>query len=130
MIRCPIFLHQDRLLLSAPRTAKAALGERSWPISETESFSGKLYPVNPHRAEVLGLPCYANIGAIPEKIDLAVVVTPASTVPSVIRECVEAGVRSAIVISAGFKERGPEGAKLEQQIQAELRRRNDASGWP
>jgi acetyltransferase len=86
------------------------------------SFSGKLYPVNPHRAEVFGFPCYTNIEAIPEKVDLAVVVTPASTVPSVIRECVSAGVRSAIVISAGFKERGPEGAKLEEEILAELRR--------
>lgn len=85
------------------------------------SFSGKLYPVNPHRAEVFDFPCYANIEAIPEKVDLAVVVTPASTVPSIIRECVSAGVRSAIVISAGFKERGPEGVKLEEQIQAELR---------
>ncbi len=86
------------------------------------SFSGKVYAVNPHRAEALGLPCYANIEAIPEKVDLAVVVTPASTVPSLIRECVGAGVRSAIVISAGFKERGPEGAKLEEEIQTELRR--------
>ena len=85
-------------------------------------FPGKVYAVNPNRSEVLGLPCYANITAVPEKIDLAVVVTPAATVPAVIRECVGAGVRSAIVISAGFKERGPEGAKLEQQIQAELRR--------
>ncbi|MGA7917881.1 MAG: GNAT family N-acetyltransferase [Candidatus Acidiferrales bacterium] len=85
-------------------------------------FPGKVYAVNPNRSEVLGLPCYANITSVPEKIDLAVVVTPAATVPAVIRECVGAGVRSAIVISAGFKERGPEGAKLEQQIQAELRR--------
>ena len=86
------------------------------------SFSGKVYAVNPHRAEVFGLPCYAKVEAIPEKVDLAVVVTPASTVPSLIRECVSAGVQSAIVISAGFKERGPEGAKLEEEIHAELRR--------
>ncbi len=85
-------------------------------------FWGKVYAVNPHRAEVLGFPCYPNIGAIPEKVDLAVVVTPAPTVPAVIQECVEAGARSAIVISAGFRERGPEGAQLELQIQTKLRR--------
>ena len=85
-------------------------------------FPGKVYAVNPHHPEILGLPSYPNIAAIPEKIDLAVVVTPAATVPGVIRECVDAGVRSAIVISAGFRERGAEGAKLEQQIQAELNR--------
>jgi acetyltransferase len=87
-----------------------------------EKFPGKIYGVNPKRTEVLGVPCYPTIAAVPGKIDLAVVVTPAPTVPGVIRECVEAGVRSAIVISAGFKERGVEGAELERQIQAELRR--------
>ncbi|MGA8023647.1 MAG: bifunctional acetate--CoA ligase family protein/GNAT family N-acetyltransferase [Candidatus Acidiferrales bacterium] len=85
-------------------------------------FPGKVFAVNPKRSAVLGLPCLPSITAVSEKIDLAVVVTPAQTVPAVIRECVDAGVRSAIVISAGFKERGPEGAELEQQIQAELRR--------
>jgi len=83
-------------------------------------FPGKVYGVNPHRTEVLGFPCFANIAAVPEKIDLVVVVTPAPTVPAVVRECVDAGARFAIVISAGFRERGPEGAELERQIQAEL----------
>ena len=85
-------------------------------------YKGKVYAVNPSRAEVLGVKCFAHVGAIPGKIDLAVVVTPAATVPGVIRECVDAGARSAIVITAGFKEKGPEGADLERQIQAELRR--------
>ncbi len=69
-----------------------------------------------------GLHCYKSIGALPEKVDLAVIVTPAPTVPGVIGECIEAGVRAAVVISAGFKERGAEGAQLEQQIQEQLRR--------
>ncbi len=85
-------------------------------------FEGKVYAVNPNRTAVLGLRCYANIAAVPQKVDLAVIVTPAVTVPGVVRECVSAGVRSAVVISAGFKERGPEGAELERQIRAELRR--------
>ncbi|MGB6716300.1 MAG: CoA-binding protein, partial [Candidatus Acidiferrales bacterium] len=84
-------------------------------------FEGKVYAINPHREEVLGLHCYQNIGVVREAIDLAIVVTPAPTVPGVIRDCVDAGVRSAIVISAGFKEQGPEGADLERQIQSELR---------
>ena len=85
-------------------------------------FQGTVYPVNPKRSEVLGLRCYPNIPAVPERVDLVVVVTPAPTVPGVIRECVDAGARSAIVISAGFKERGVEGAELERQIRAELLR--------
>jgi acetyltransferase len=86
------------------------------------AFAGKVYAVNPGRAEILGDVCFPNVGAIKEKIDLAVIVTPAPTVPGVIRDCVAAGARSGIVISAGFKEHGPEGAALEEQIRAELRR--------
>jgi acetyltransferase len=85
------------------------------------SFRGRVYAINPVRKTVLGTPCYSKITELPEKVDLAVIVTPAPTVPEVIGECVAAGVRSAIVISAGFKEKGPDGAELERHIQAELR---------
>ena len=86
------------------------------------SFRGRIFPVNPNHSVVLGLPAFPKIGDIPEKIDLAVIVTPARTVPGVVGECVDAGVRAAVVISAGFKERGPEGAALEIEIQKQLRR--------
>src|SRR5712692_873832 len=86
------------------------------------SYRGRVYAVNPHRTEVLGRRAYRRISDVPVKVDLAVVVTPAQTVPGAIRECVAAGVGSSVVISAGFKERGPEGAALELQIQEELRR--------
>src|SRR5579864_6647505 len=75
-----------------------------------------VYPVNPGRTEVLGLPCYPAVGSIPGGVDLAVVVTPAATVPALIRECVAAGVKGAVIISAGFKEIGPQGARLEAEI--------------
>lgn len=80
-----------------------------------------LYAVNPKREEVLGIRCYKDVANIPEKVDLAIVVTPAPTVPGVIGECVKAGVRGAVVISAGFKERGAEGTKLEDEIRQQLR---------
>lgn len=86
------------------------------------AYKGKVYAVNPDRAEVLGLRCWPKIGSVPEPVDLAVVITPAPTVPAIIGECVTAGVRAAIVISAGFREHGTEGAALELQIQQELRR--------
>ncbi len=86
------------------------------------SFQGKVYAVNSRHAEVCGLKAYPGIAAIPDKIDLAVVATPANTVPQIIGECVDAGVKSAVVISAGFRERGAEGVKLERQIQEQLRR--------
>jgi acetyltransferase len=81
----------------------------------------KLYAVNPKHQEVLGVHCYRDIASIPEKVDLAIIITPAPTVPGVIAECVKAGVPAAIVISAGFKERGAEGAKLEEAIRQQIR---------
>ncbi len=88
----------------------------------TPAFHGRIYPVNPNHTQVRGLPAYRRVGDIPEAVDLAVIVTPAKTVPGIVGECVDAGVRAAVVISAGFKERGPEGAALEVEIQKQLRR--------
>jgi acetyltransferase len=79
-------------------------------------FGGTVHPVNPTRSNVLGVRAYPKIGSVPEPVDLAVVVTPAPVVPGVIGECVEAGVKGAIIISAGFKEIGPEGAELERVV--------------
>lgn len=82
----------------------------------TGGFKGKIYPVNPKRAEVWGLRCYPSITAVPEQVDLAVIVTPAATVPGIVEQCVAAKVKSCIIISAGFKELGPSGTKLEEEI--------------
>jgi len=85
------------------------------------SFHGRVYPVNPQRAEVLGLKAYKSIGEVPEPVDLVVLATPAITIPGLIGECVAAKARSAVVISAGFKERGEAGTALERQIQEQLK---------
>ena len=86
------------------------------------TYKGRAYAVNPRRAELFGRRCYGSISAVPEAIDLVLIVTPAPTVPGVVAECVKANARAAVVISAGFKEKGPEGAALERQIQSELSR--------
>jgi acetyltransferase len=85
-------------------------------------FQGAVYAVNTKHEEVLGLKAFKSIRNIPHPVDLAVVATPAATVPQLIGECVDAGVKSAVVISAGFKERGAEGIALEQQIREQLLR--------
>ena len=84
-------------------------------------FSGVIYPVNPKRSSVLCVKAYPSIGEVPEKVDLALICTPAPSVPGIIRDCVKAGVPGAIIISAGFKEIGEAGVKLEQQIITEAR---------
>jgi acetyltransferase len=85
-------------------------------------FGGTVYPVNPNGQNVLGIKTYPSVCGVPEQVDLAVIVSPAPTVPGIIRECAEAGVEGAIVISAGFKETGEEGAELERQVLEEARR--------
>jgi acetyltransferase len=79
-------------------------------------FGGTVYPLSEKRSSVLGIKAYKSVADLPEAVDLVVVVTPAATVPGIISECVEAGVRGAIVISAGFKEHGEPGKELERQI--------------
>ncbi len=84
-------------------------------------FGGTVYPVNEKRSNVLGIRAYKKISDIPEKVDLAVIITPAGAVPAIIGECVENEVGGAIVISAGFKERGKEGEELERQIMERIK---------
>src|SRR5437764_5935531 len=86
-------------------------------------FGGVVYPINPKRHAVHGVLCYPGISALPEVVDLAVIATPAATVPGLIEECVEKGIRSAIIISAGFSELGAEGRRLEEQIRGVARGR-------
>ena len=88
----------------------------------TNPFGGTVFPVNPKRASVLGIKAYPTIAAVPEKVDLAVLATPPDTVPGLIGECADAGVKGAIVLSAGFKETGPAGLELEEKIRANARR--------
>jgi acetyltransferase len=85
-------------------------------------FGGTVFPVNPKRHSVLGIKAYPSIAHVPEPVDLAVIATPAASVPAIIQECVEAGVKGAIILSAGFRESGAAGATLEQQILEEARR--------
>jgi acetyltransferase len=84
-------------------------------------FGGTVYPVNYQRANVLGVKAYPQVADIPETVDLAVIVTPSKAVPSVVADCIDAGVRGIIVISAGFKEHGEEGKQLEREILERLR---------
>jgi acetyltransferase len=84
-------------------------------------FGGAVYPVNSRRSNVLGIKAYPSIAEVPDPVDLAVIVTPAATVPGVVRECAKRGVKGAIVISAGFRETGKEGAALENLVLQEAR---------
>lgn len=79
-------------------------------------FGGAVFPINPKRPSLLGIKAYPSIKDVPDQVDLAVIVTPSTSIPGIITECVEMGIKGAIVISAGFKEIGPAGVELERQV--------------
>jgi acetyltransferase len=79
-------------------------------------YPGALHPVNPRHETVMGLRCYPDVTAIERPPELAVIATPAATVPDIVRQCGESGVSGAIVMSAGFAEAGAEGERLQQAM--------------
>ncbi len=79
-------------------------------------FGGIVFPINPKRSVVQGIACYPNLAAVSARAELAVIATPAATVPDVVRDCVEHNVAAAIIISVGFAELGAGGRKLEDEI--------------
>lgn len=132
----------DPLIVSHPKHSKlrpldalfspssiAVIGASETPGSVGESllrnlsvFEGKVFPVNPRHATIKGVEAYPDLAAIPETVDLAIIATPAASVPGVIRDCVKAGLPAAIVISAGFRECGAKGQELEHQCLVEAGR--------
>ena len=85
-------------------------------------FRGVVYPVNPKRESVQGIQAYKDIPSLPHAPDLAVICTPAPSVPALVRQCGEAGTRGMVIISAGFREIGAEGRKLEELVLQEQRK--------
>lgn len=128
-----VFRYKQRHSLNAifePRSV-AVIGatEKAGSVGRTllwnlvsHPFGGMIFPVHPKHESVLGIKAYPNVAAVPRPIDLAVIATPALTVPGLIAECVAAGVRGAIILSAGFKETGEQGAEMERQLLEYARR--------
>lgn len=81
-----------------------------------DGFKGAIYPVNPKEAAILGLTAYPTLAAIPGTVDLALVCTPAKTLPDVIAQCGAKGVKGAVVLAGGFAEAGPEGEMLQARM--------------
>jgi len=85
-------------------------------------YEGEIVPVNPKYSGLDGLNCYESVADAKTKVDLAVIATPIATVPGILEECIDAGVESAIIISAGGKETGEKGRKIEEEIDRIARR--------
>jgi len=87
-------------------------------------FKGPIYPINPREPEVQELKAYARVNDLPETPDLAVIVTPPPTVPSLVDQCVSKGIRAGLVITAGFAELGGDGERLQRDMVDRARRGN------
>lgn len=127
----PEVCNQLDAIFKPNNVALIGASERAGSVSRTillnllvTPFGGGVFPVNPSRDKVLGIKAYKSISAIPEQVDLAVICIPAKRVLQSVTECGEAGVRGLIIISAGFKEIGKEGAALENAVLEEARKYN------
>jgi acetyltransferase len=108
--------HPKSLAIIGASNEEGSVGQILMKNLTMNGFEGKVFPVNIRRKEVMGKKAYQNVGEIPEPVDLAIIATPANTVPSIVEECGIAGIKGVIIISAGFKEIGEKGLALEQQI--------------
>src|SRR6056297_2796803 len=89
-----------------------------------EGFEGDIYPVNINRDTVMDIEAVSNVKEIKGEVDLALIATPAKTVPGIVDECGEAGIQAGIVISAAFSETGKEGKKIEQELNKKRKKHN------
>ena len=119
----PIFEARSVALVGAS-DREGSLGRVIFNNLTEAGFEGPVYLVNPKYDEVRGEPCHASVKDIGERVDLVVVVTPAAAVPAVLEDCGAAGVRAAIILSAGFRETGSAGRELEKSV-VDTARRHD-----
>ncbi len=103
---------------------EGSLGQVVFANLKAAGFEGRIFPINPCHGKVQGQRAYPDLEAVGQLVDLAVIATPAVTVPDILRQCGARNVRGAVVLSAGFRESGSQGKKLEQQLR-EIAREND-----
>ena len=115
MSRIQVMFNPKTIALIGATEKEGAVG-RTILENLLRSKERKIFPVNPHTSKVLDVETYPTIAGVPEHVDLAVVATPARSVPVVVEECGQAGVEGVVIISAGFKEIGEEGTQLESEI--------------
>jgi len=110
-----IFKPKSIAVIGASATAGSA-GYRVFRNLIGSNYEGIVYPVNPKYESVLGVQTYPSVTDLPKTVDLAIILTPAKTVPDILEQCGKKGIKGIMIISAGFKEIGAEGVVLEKQL--------------
>lgn len=117
----PIFYPRSIAVIGASKDPTKR-GFRSIQKLIDDGFPGEIYPVNPREVSILGKPAYPSLSQVPGPVDLALVCTPARTLPDVIAECGAKRVKGAVVLAGGFAEAGPEGVELQTRMVQEAKR--------
>jgi acetate---CoA ligase (ADP-forming) len=115
------FFHPRSVAVIGASRDPKSIGYRIVEALAVNQFRGAIYPVNPNAATIAGLTTYPSVAAIPDAVDLAVIVVPRDSVLSVVDDCAAKGVRACVVITAGFAEVGTEGAALQHQLVEKVR---------
>jgi acetyltransferase len=116
-----VFFAPESIAIFGASEAPSSVGRTLMSNLITNPSDAILFPITPKRFGVLGIKTYPQLQMVPGPVDLAIIATPAPAVPDIISECQAAGVKGAIVLSAGFGECGPDGFELEEQIKLRLR---------
>ena len=117
----PFFTPRNVAIIGATENPGSVGRTTLWNLISSP-FGGAVFPVNPKRPSVLGIKAYPTVKDIPAEVDLAVICTPPKSIPGLIRDCGEIGIKAAVVISAGFKEAGEEGKQLEKELLVEAKK--------
>ena len=116
------FLKPNSVAIIGASRDTAKRGNRAIQMLLDSRYEGRIVPINPRETEILGVPCYPELAAVPFDIDLALICTPAATVPDVIELCGRKNVKGALVLAGGFSEASPQGALLEARALETARR--------
>ena len=113
----PFFTPQGVALIGASRNpAKLSYGVLKNLLDPQGGYPGPIYPVNPQADEILELRCYPEIGAVPDPVELAILLIPAELTMAAVEACGKRGLKAVVIISGGFREVGPQGAARERQV--------------
>lgn len=109
-------LRPDSVAVVGASDTPSRIGGRPVHSMKTLGFGGRIYPVNPRRGTVQGLPAFASIRDVPEPVDCAVIAVPAAIAVEAIRDCADCGAKSAVMFTSGFAEQGEDGARAQAEI--------------
>jgi len=116
MDRLDAIFAPETIAVIGASTQKGKVGHDIFANILSGGFTGTLYPVNPKAKSVLSVKCYTSIANIPDPIDLGMIILPPNAALNAVKDCIAKGVKGIVIVSAGFKEVGGEGARIEQEI--------------